>query len=61
MIHDHCHWGYRHGAYVSPWFWPTRQEAEHASGALSTGPGVTLAPEVYPVHANPCTCAHKEG
>jgi len=61
MVHTHCHWTYRYRDYVSPWFWPTREDAEHASGVLSIHLGVTVVPEVYPVHADPCTCTHKEG
>lgn len=50
----HCHWTYRHGNYVSPWYWPDRASAEHASGALrSPGPP---EPEIYQVHGTKCAC-----
>ena len=54
--HAHCHWTYRHGRYVSPWYWPTRADAEHASRSMITDIRFTEAPEVYAVHADPCTC-----
>ena len=52
----HCHWTYRHGNYVSPWFWPTREDAEHASRSLIPDPRVPEDPEVYQVHGAHCAC-----
>ncbi len=60
--HDHCHFTYRHGNYISPWFWPTRTDAEHASRSLVPDPRVPEAPEVYQVHGAHCACTPvKEG
>lgn len=58
MTHRHCHWTYEHGRYRSPWYWPTRADAEHASRALPADGAE--APRIIPVHAAHCTCADKE-
>lgn len=58
----HCHFTYRHGNYESPWFWPTRADAEQASLTFVPDPRVTEDPEVYATHAAGCACApEKEG
>jgi len=60
VSHAHCHFTYEHGRYRSPWFWPTRADAEHASRAFTT-PGTDGEPRVFAVHTARCTCAEKEG
>lgn len=60
MTHRHCHFTYRYGGYESPWFWPTREDAVHASRVLLTDPRVTEDPEVYQVHGANCACATVE-
>lgn len=54
-----CHWTYRLGQYRSPWYWPTRQDAERAADCLPA-PANPTAPEVYQVHADGCTCQREE-
>jgi hypothetical protein len=58
--HPHCHWTYRHGNYESPWFWPTREEAEQASRVLMLDPRVTEAPEIHATHAPNCACVPQQ-
>lgn len=52
----HCHFTYRIGGYDSPWFWPTYEDAEHASRNLVPDPRVSDRPEVYQVHGAHCAC-----
>ncbi len=54
----HCHWTYTQGGYRSPWFWPTRVDAEHASQSLPAKGGPE--PEVFVVHGTECTCPKEE-
>jgi hypothetical protein len=56
MTHTHCHFSYRRGNYVSPWFWPTRDDAEHAGRTMADDPRVTEQYEVYQVHGARCAC-----
>jgi hypothetical protein len=57
----HCHWTYEDGAYRSPWFWPTRADAEQASRTLPSALLGDGGPRVFAVHAAHCMCAEKEG
>jgi hypothetical protein len=54
----HCHWTYTQGGYRSPWFWPTRADAEQASKSLPAPGGPE--PEVFAVHGTRCACTKEE-
>lgn len=56
MTHRHCHFTYRNGEYVSPWFWPTREDAEHASHTFVPDLQYPSQSEIYQVHGADCVC-----
>ena len=60
MTHRHCHFTYRNGGYVSPWFWPTYETAEHASRTFVPDPRAPEESEIYQVHGADCVCATVE-